>query len=232
MKVLLCEPNISEGTDLHVVEQVLSEIRQVKEVRILHVSADADHNRTVFTYLGPPEAVLRATKAMATKAFALINMARHKGSHPRLGAVDVVPFVPVRGIDITEAVELSVALRYDEDTRENTTETPQEFIPAPLQGVAFPGQVRKETWDELQPKVTLRWKPDDDTFEFPGNKNSYVLEEKLAHKRNLPESRKREIYRELDKRARILERLHKKGGISGFHQLFKVVTEARKQGLI
>jgi iron complex outermembrane receptor protein len=70
--------------------------------------------------------------------------------------------------DITEAVELSVALRYDEDTRENTTETPQEFIPAPLQGVAFPGQVRKETWDELQPKVTLRWKPDDDVMVYGG----------------------------------------------------------------
>lgn len=70
--------------------------------------------------------------------------------------------------DLTDAVEASVALRYDEDERENTTETPQEFIPAPLQGVAFPGQVRKRTWDELQPKVTLRWKPDDDTTVYGG----------------------------------------------------------------
>jgi iron complex outermembrane receptor protein len=70
--------------------------------------------------------------------------------------------------DLTEAVELSVALRYDEDERENTTETPQEFIPAPLQGVAFPGQVRKETWDELQPKVTLRWKANDDVMVYGG----------------------------------------------------------------
>jgi iron complex outermembrane recepter protein len=70
--------------------------------------------------------------------------------------------------DITDAVELSVALRYDEDERENTTETPQEFIPGPLQGVAFPGQVRKETWDELQPKVTLRWEPTDDLMAYGG----------------------------------------------------------------
>jgi len=80
--------------------------------------------------------------------------------------------------------------------------------------------------------TTFRWRPDDDTFEFPGNRNSYVLEEKLAKRRNLPESRKREIYQELTRRAKMLEKLHKKGGISGFHQLFKVVTEARKQGLI
>lgn len=80
--------------------------------------------------------------------------------------------------------------------------------------------------------TTFRWRPDDDTFEFPGNKNSYVLEEKLARKRNLPENRKREIYQELLKRARALEKLHKKGGIDGFHQLFKVITEARKQGLV
>jgi iron complex outermembrane receptor protein len=70
--------------------------------------------------------------------------------------------------DITEAVELSVALRYDEDERENTTETPEEFIPGPLQGVAVPGQVRKETWDELQPKVTLRWEANDDVMVYGG----------------------------------------------------------------
>lgn len=80
--------------------------------------------------------------------------------------------------------------------------------------------------------TTFRWRPEDDTFDFPGNKNSYVLEEKLARRRNLPESRKREIYQELNRRARMLEKLYKKGGIRGFHQLFKVITEARKQGLV
>ncbi len=80
--------------------------------------------------------------------------------------------------------------------------------------------------------TVFRWRPDDDTFEFPGNQNSYVLEEKLAKRRNLPDNRKREIYQELEKRARILERLHKKGGIDGFHQLFQVITEARKQGIV
>jgi len=86
--------------------------------------------------------------------------------------------------------------------------------------------------DSFSYVTVFRWRSDDDTFEFPGENNSYVLEEKLAKRRNLPESRKRDIYLELHKRAKILERLHKKGGIDGFHQLFKVLTEARKQGLI
>ncbi|HLS80973.1 MAG TPA: TonB-dependent receptor [Steroidobacter sp.] len=70
--------------------------------------------------------------------------------------------------DLTDKLEAALALRYDEDERENTTRTPQEFIPAPLVGVAFPGQVRKETWDELQPKVTLRYKPTNDSTFYLG----------------------------------------------------------------
>lgn len=70
--------------------------------------------------------------------------------------------------DLTDTLEASVALRYDRDRRENTTETPQDFIPGPLQGIAFPGQVRKETWDEWQPKFTLRWKPADNVTVYGG----------------------------------------------------------------
>jgi len=106
-QVLLCEPNISEGRELEVVEQVLEQIRQVQGIKILDISSDADHHRSVFTYLGEPEVVLEATKRMAAKAFELIDMTKHQGSHPRMGAVDVVPFIPVRGIDTEEAVEIA-----------------------------------------------------------------------------------------------------------------------------
>ena len=71
-------------------------------------------------------------------------------------------------MDIGEKLEASVALRYDNDERENTTETPAEFIPDPLVGIAFPGQVRTETWDDLQPKVTLRFKPNSDHMLYAG----------------------------------------------------------------
>lgn len=106
-KILLCEPNISEGIDLALVEEVLAQVRQVDGIKILDVSSDADHNRSVFTYLGDPGSVLVATQAMAQKALQRIDMRNHHGSHPRMGAVDVVPFVPVRGMDIAEAVQIS-----------------------------------------------------------------------------------------------------------------------------
>lgn len=70
--------------------------------------------------------------------------------------------------DLTPRLEGSIALRYDRDERENTTETPQQFIPGPLQGIAFPGQVRKEEWDDLQPRATLRFKPNEDYTMYVG----------------------------------------------------------------
>ncbi len=106
-KVLLCEPNISEGIDQNLVNTVFEQIKQVDGIKILDFSSDADHNRSVFTYLGEPQPVLQATKSMAKIAYELIDMRKHHGSHPRMGAVDVVPFIPVRNMDIAEAVEIS-----------------------------------------------------------------------------------------------------------------------------
>jgi glutamate formiminotransferase len=107
MKILMCVPNISEGKDLKIVGQVVEQIRSVPQIKVQDVSSDPDHNRSVLTYLGEPEAVLKATQAMAKKTFELIDMARHHGSHPRMGAVDVVPFIPIRGVETKEAVEIA-----------------------------------------------------------------------------------------------------------------------------
>jgi len=106
-QVLLCEPNISEGRDQTLVDKVFDQIQQVQGIRVLDRSTDSDHNRSVFTYIGTPESVLKASQAMAARAVELIDMSSHQGSHPRMGAVDVVPFVPVRGIDTAGAVEIS-----------------------------------------------------------------------------------------------------------------------------
>ncbi len=106
-KALMCIPNISEGIVHEIMEQIVNVVRQTAGVKLVNYSSDADHNRSVLTYLGEPEAVLEATKSMTLKAFSLIDMAQHKGSHPRLGAVDVVPFVPLRGLEIAETVEIS-----------------------------------------------------------------------------------------------------------------------------
>ena len=107
MRILQCVPNISEGTNLEIVEQVVDQIRQVAGVKLLNYSSDPDHNRSVLTYLGAPEAVLEATKAMTLKALELIDMSQHHGSHPRMGAVDVVPFIPIRGVETEEAVAVA-----------------------------------------------------------------------------------------------------------------------------
>jgi len=80
--------------------------------------------------------------------------------------------------------------------------------------------------------TAFRWKAEDDTFEFPGDMNSYVLEQKVATKRGLPENKRRSIYSELRKRAMILEKIHKRGGSSSFEKLFEIISEAYKQGLL
>lgn len=107
MKVLLCEVNISEGRKAETVESVKNALLEGERVKMIDFNSDKDHNRSVFTYIGEPEAVLVATKRLAQKAVELIDMTCHKGSHPRMGAVDVVPFVPVEGVEINEAVELA-----------------------------------------------------------------------------------------------------------------------------
>jgi glutamate formiminotransferase / 5-formyltetrahydrofolate cyclo-ligase len=106
-KVRLCEPNISEGRDRALVECVVDRVRGAPGVRLMDYSSDPDHNRSVLTYLGEPEAVLEATIAMAAEAFERIDMRRHHGHHPRQGAVDVVPFIPIRNVETSEAVEIA-----------------------------------------------------------------------------------------------------------------------------
>jgi glutamate formiminotransferase len=107
MKALMCVPNISEGTDLSVVETVVDTVRSTPGVMLLDISSNSDHNRSVITYIGRPEPVVDATKRLAETALALIDMTSHKGSHPRQGAVDVVPFIPIRGISQQEAVSIA-----------------------------------------------------------------------------------------------------------------------------
>ncbi len=107
MQILECVPNISEGRNLDIVEQVADQIRQVEGVKLLDYSSDPDHNRSVFTYLGAPDKVLEATKAMALKTLELVDMSQQQGSHPRMGALDVVPFIPIRETTPKEAVEIA-----------------------------------------------------------------------------------------------------------------------------
>jgi glutamate formiminotransferase / 5-formyltetrahydrofolate cyclo-ligase len=100
-------PNVSEGRRGDVIDRLADAIRSTDGVRLLDRTSDVDHNRSVFTYAGEPEAVLRASHALVDVAYREIDMTAHKGEHPRLGAVDVVPFVPLAGVTMDECVELA-----------------------------------------------------------------------------------------------------------------------------
>jgi glutamate formiminotransferase len=89
------------------VEQIISEIRSVSGIKLLDHELDADHNRAVVTFIGEPEAVVAAAYAAISKAAELIDMEQHKGGHPRIGATDVVPFIPIRNIGTDECVEMA-----------------------------------------------------------------------------------------------------------------------------
>ena len=107
MKALMCVPNVSEGTDLGVVEKVVDTIKSAAGVMLLDYSSDGDHNRSVISYIGAPDPVVAATENLVKTAVDFIDMRTHKGSHPRQGAVDVVPFIPVRGISSEEGIAIA-----------------------------------------------------------------------------------------------------------------------------
>ena len=106
-RIVECVPNFSEGRRLDVVQEIVDAIRSVPGVHVLDVESNADHNRSVVTFVGEPEAVLEGAFWGVARAAALINMEEHRGAHPRMGAADVVPFVPVRGVSMEECVDLA-----------------------------------------------------------------------------------------------------------------------------
>ncbi len=102
-----CVPNFSEGRRSEVVEAIVQAITGAAPVHLLDYSSDSDHNRSVVTFVGPPDAVEKAAFAGIAKAAELIDMNQHHGEHPRIGATDVVPFVPIRDITMEECVEMA-----------------------------------------------------------------------------------------------------------------------------
>lgn len=103
-----CVPNFSEGRDPAVIEAIASRIRSVPGAHVLDTTMDTDHHRSVITFAGAPEAVLAAAIEAAGEAAARIDLNRHHGVHPRIGAIDVLPFVPVQDVAMSDCVELAV----------------------------------------------------------------------------------------------------------------------------
>ena len=102
-----CVPNFSEGRDVAKVDAIVQAILAVPEVVLLDRESDADHNRSVVTFVGPPAAVADAAFRAVEKAVELIDLTQHTGAHPRIGACDVLPFIPIEGIALEDCVALA-----------------------------------------------------------------------------------------------------------------------------
>jgi len=107
MKIIECVPNFSEGRHRDKVEDMVAALLAVPGVSLLNACLDADHNRSVVTFIGTPDAVLAGALAICSKACEIIDMRQHRGEHPRIGAVDVVPFVPLAGAAMADAVDIA-----------------------------------------------------------------------------------------------------------------------------
>lgn len=108
-QIVECVPNFSEGRDKRIINAISEAVRRTPEARLLDVDPNGDYNRTVFTFVGTPEGILQAAVNAFDAAAELIDMSVHKGEHPRQGAADVVPFVPVRGVTMEDCVKLAEA---------------------------------------------------------------------------------------------------------------------------
>jgi len=106
-QLIECVPNFSEGRDAAKMDAIVGTILAVPEVALLDRESDSDHNRSVLTFVGPPSAVADAAFRAVEKAVELIDLTKHQGAHPRIGAADVVPFIPIEGVTLEDCVRLA-----------------------------------------------------------------------------------------------------------------------------
>lgn len=174
-KLIECVPNFSEGRNQDIINQITNEIKSVEGVRLLDVDPGGDMNRTVVTFVGDPKGVKEAAFRGIKKANELIDMTKHTGSHPRMGATDVCPFVPVSGVTTEECIELSkeVAERVGKELGipvylyEKSAQTPQR------ENLAVIRQGEYEALEEKMKKA--EWKPDFGPAEFNAKAGATVI---------------------------------------------------------
>lgn len=106
-QIIECVPNLSEGRDGEKIEKIVSAVKQTPGAVLLDVDSDHDHNRSVITFVGDSTAVEKAILALTENAIALIDLNQHKGEHPRMGAVDVIPFIPIKNATMEDCIALA-----------------------------------------------------------------------------------------------------------------------------
>ena len=107
VKLVECVPNFSEGRRKEVIEEIAGTIRGIPGIYFLDAEYDKNHNRSVMTFVGPPEPVMQAAFAAIAKASELIDLTKHEGEHPRIGATDVMPFIPIEDVTMKECVTMA-----------------------------------------------------------------------------------------------------------------------------
>jgi len=175
MKLVECVPNISDGRHPDVYQAVAQAARTVPGVSVLDVDAGRETNRTVITFVGAPEAVLEGAFRLAQKAVELIDMAQQHGAHPRMGAVDVVPFVPISGVTMEECI--SLARRLGERLGHELG------LPVYLYELAATAEhrrnladIRAGEYEGLRDKLANpRWKPDFGPLQFQARSGACVV---------------------------------------------------------
>lgn len=174
-QLIECVPNFSEGNDLSIISQITEQVGSVEGVRLLNVDPGKATNRTVVTFVGPPEAVVEAAFRAIKKAGELIDMSKHQGEHPRMGATDVCPLVPVANISMEETVkwarqlaarvgaELRIPVYLYESAQENKDRSNLSVI-------------RAGEYEGFFKKIKLpEWKPDYGPSEFDAKRGATVI---------------------------------------------------------
>lgn len=162
-KIMECVPNFSEGRDLQKIDKIVAPFRGKQGVKLLDYSNDEDHNRLVVTVVGEPEPLRDAVLEAIGVAVELIDLNHHQGQHPRMGAVDVVPFIPIRNVTMEEAVALSkevgkeVAKRYNLPVflYEKSASAPHRENLAAVRKGEFEGMAEKIKQPEWHPDFGL-----------------------------------------------------------------------------
>ncbi len=174
-KLIECVPNFSEGQKPEIIKLITDEIEKVEGAKLLDIDPGYDMNRTVVTFIGSPEAVKIAAYNAIKKASELIDMSKHKGSHPRMGATDVCPFVPVSGVTTEECIELSkeVAKKVGEELGipvylyEKSATIPERENLA---------KIRQGEYEALEEKLKKpEWKPDYGPQKFNAKAGATVI---------------------------------------------------------
>ena len=169
MQLIECVPNISEGKDDNIIKTICAEIEKVDNVKLLNIDPGKATNRTVITFIGAPKSVIKAAFLLIKKAQELIDMSKHKGEHPRMGAVDVCPLIPIANISMEETIKLAHELSEKVGNELN--------IPVYCYEYAAKSKIRRNLancrsgeYEGLEEKFKdNNWKPDYGPFKFNEN---------------------------------------------------------------